>query len=69
MHIYICEKFLTKTQYLNLALASQAHFVEWCLRRFGKELFIIQKHTNTKPEQFKVKNPFKRIRNDCITYA
>ena len=40
VHKYICEKLFTKTQSLNLALALQAHFLEWRLTRFGKELFI-----------------------------
>ena len=39
-HVYIVEKLFTKTQSLNLALALQAHFLEWRLTRFGKELFI-----------------------------
>ena len=30
----------TKTQSLNMALPLQAHFLEWHLMRFGKELFI-----------------------------
>ena len=37
---YTCEKPFTKTQSLNLGLALQAHFLEWHLTRFGKELFI-----------------------------
>ena len=37
--IYIREIFFTKTQSLKLALSLQAHFVEWRLTRFGKELF------------------------------
>ena len=40
MYIYKCEKLFTKTHSLNMALALQAHFLEWCLVRFGKELFI-----------------------------
>ena len=39
-YIYACEKLFTKTQSLNLALALQAHFLEWGLTRFGKEIFI-----------------------------
>ena len=38
-HIHIFEKLFTKLQYLNLALALQAHFLEWRLTHFGKELF------------------------------
>ena len=37
--IYIFEKLFTKAKTLNLALALQAHFLEWRLTRFGKELF------------------------------
>ena len=33
MHIYVYEKLFTKTT------ALQAHFLEWCLTRFGKERF------------------------------
>ena len=33
-------KSLPKTQYLNLALALQAHFLKWRLMHFGKELFM-----------------------------
>ena len=40
MHIYIFGKLFTKTQPMNLALTLQAHFLEWHLMRFGKELFI-----------------------------
>ena len=43
VHIYIkniCEKVFSKTLSLNLTLALQAHFGEWRLMRFGKELFI-----------------------------
>ena len=36
--IYICDKLFTKTQPFNLALAFHAHFLEWCLIPFGKEL-------------------------------
>ena len=39
-HIYISEKLFTKIEWLNLAFALQAHFLEWHLMRFGKELFI-----------------------------
>ena len=35
----ICEKFFTEAPSLNLVLALQAHFLEWRLTRFGKELF------------------------------
>ena len=38
-HIYTCEKVLTKTQSVKLALALQAHFLEWRSTRFVKELF------------------------------
>ena len=41
LHIYICEKLFTKTESLNFALALQAHFLEWRLTHFGKELFQI----------------------------
>ena len=38
---YICEKLFSKTQSTNLAVALQTYlFLEWCLFRFGKELFI-----------------------------
>ena len=40
MSIYTCEKLFTKNQSLNLALALQAHFLEWRLAPFEKELFI-----------------------------
>ena len=40
-HIYICEKLLSKTQSMNLALALQAHDLEWRLAHFAKELFKI----------------------------
>ena len=33
------ENLFIKTQLLNLALALQPHFMEWCLMHFGKELF------------------------------
>ena len=39
-HIYTCEKVFTKTQTLDLIWALQAHFLEWRLMCFGKELFI-----------------------------
>ena len=38
-HTYICEKLFMKTQSLNLPLALQAHFLEWRLTRFEKEIF------------------------------
>ena len=42
---YICTYlwgafFLSKTWSPNLALTVQHRFLDWCLRRFGKELFI-----------------------------
>ena len=41
IHIYmVCEKLFAKLQSLNLALALQAHLLEWRLTRFGKQLFI-----------------------------
>ena len=40
-HIYMCEHVFTKTQSLNLALALQAHFREWCLILFWKRVFHI----------------------------
>ena len=40
IYIYIHEKLFTKAQSLNWAVALQAHFREWLLMRFGKELFI-----------------------------
>ena len=40
IYIYICEKFFFKAQSMNLELALQAHFLEWRLMCFGKELFI-----------------------------
>ena len=40
MHICTCETLFTKTQSLNSALTLQAHFLEWRLTRFGKEVFI-----------------------------
>ena len=43
MHLYICEKLFPKAQSLNLALPLQAHFLEWRLRRFRKELFTCTK--------------------------
>ena len=46
MHIYISEKLFTKTLSLNLSLAWQGYFLEWCLTRFGKELFISTFYTN-----------------------
>ena len=39
-YIHICEKLFTKNTYLNLALTFQAHFPEWSLTHFGKELFV-----------------------------
>ena len=48
-HIYTCEKLFAKTQSLKLALVLEAHFLEWRLTRFGKELlkfnflFVIKK--------------------------
>ena len=38
-YMYTYDMRFTQTQSLNLALALQAHFLEWCLTRFGKELF------------------------------
>ena len=46
MHIYICEKLFTERESLNLALASEAHFLEWRLTPFGKELFICSSDVN-----------------------
>ena len=43
IYIYVCvyvKSSLLKAQSLNLALALQAHFLEWCLTCFAKELFI-----------------------------
>ena len=39
-YIYPCEKRFTKAHSLKLKLALQAHLLEWCLPRFGKEVFI-----------------------------
>ena len=42
--VHVCESSLPKTQYLNLALALQAHFLEWRLTHIGKELSIRMMH-------------------------
>ena len=39
IYAYIWEKLFSKTQSLKLGLELQAHFLEWRLKRFGKELF------------------------------
>ena len=41
--MHICEKLVTKTQSLNLALGLQAHVLEWRLTHFGKEMPFGQK--------------------------
>ena len=40
IYIHIYEKHFTKAQPLKLELTLQAHFLEWRLARFGKELVI-----------------------------
>ena len=56
MHIYICEKLFTKTPSFNLALALalEAHFLEWRLMHFGKELFKKKELLNKKKSSVQV---------------
>ena len=63
MHIYICEKLVSKTQYLNLAL--QGHFLEWRLTRFGKELFIIETNLTTSTSLIPAFSSFRNLKS-CI---
>ena len=39
-YIRTCEKLFDKNAFFELGLALQAHFLEWRLARFGKDLFI-----------------------------
>ena len=44
IYVQIYEELISKTWSLNLALALRHQFLDWCLTRFGKEVFILGWH-------------------------